>query len=110
MNFNKTKALLYINFRFLIEKKNLKQLERNRKNIYIKIMVETTEDKKKYKLTHKQVDKTVDSPCIQICTYDEEEEFCIGCYRTKQELQDWWIMTREQKLEALKKLEGGYED
>ena len=23
----------------------------------------------------------------------------------KQELQDWWIMTREQKLETLKKLE-----
>ena len=74
------------------------------------ISIATTGDKKKYKLTHKQVDKTVDSPCIQICTYDEEEEFCIGCYRTKQELQDWWIMTREQKLEALKKLEGGYED
>ena len=52
-------------------------------------MVETTGDKKKYKLTHKQVDKTVDSPCIQICTYDKEEKFCIGCYRTKQELQDW---------------------
>ena len=93
-----------------MKNKTLKQLERNRKNIYIKIMVATTRDKKKYKLTHKQVDKTVDSPCIQICTYDEEEEFCIGCYRTKQELQDWWIMTREQKLEALKKLEGGYED
>ena len=46
-------------------------------------MVATTEDKKKYKLTLKQVDKTVDSPCIQVCTYDEEEEFCIGCYRTK---------------------------
>ena len=28
-------------------------------------MVATTEDKKKYKLTHKQVDKTVDSPCMQ---------------------------------------------
>ena len=93
-----------------MKNKALKQLDRNRKNSYIRIMVETTEDKKKYKLTHKQVDKTVDSPCIQICTYDEEEEFCIGCYRTKQELQDWWIMTREQKLEALKKLEGGYED
>ena len=62
-------------------------------------MVATTEDKKKYKLTHKQVDETVDSPCIQVCTYDEEEEFCIGCYRSKQELQDWWIMTREQKLD-----------
>ena len=71
----------------------------------MKIMVETTGDKKKYKLTHKLVDKTVDSPCIQVCTYDEEEGFCIGCYRSKQELQDWWIMTREQKLEALKKIE-----
>ena len=93
-----------------MKNKTLKQLEGNRKNSYIKVMVATTEDKKKYKLTHKQVDKTVDSPCIQICTYDEEEEFCIGCYRTKQELQDWWIMTREQKLEALKKLEDGYDD
>ena len=51
-------------------------------------MVETTGDKKKYKLTREQLDKTVDSPCIQVCTYDEEEEFCIGCYRTKKELQD----------------------
>ena len=68
-------------------------------------MVATTEDKKKYKLAHRQVDKTVDSPCINICTYDEEEEYCIGCYRTKQELQDWLIMTRAQKLKILKKIE-----
>ena len=68
-------------------------------------MIATTEDKKKYKLTHKLVDKTVDSPCIKVCTYDEEEEFCIGCYRTKQELQDWVIMTKEQKLKTLKKIE-----
>ena len=76
-----------------------------KKAVIIKIMVATTEDKKKYKFTHKQVDKTVDSPCIGVCTYDEEEEFCIGCYRTKQELQDWLIMTREQKLKTLKKIE-----
>jgi len=56
-----------------LKNKALKQLERNRKNIYINIMVETTVDKKKYKLTREQLDKTVDSPCIQICTYDEEE-------------------------------------
>ena len=68
-------------------------------------MVATTEDKKKYKLTNKPVDKTVDSPCIQVCTYDEEEEFCIGYNKNKQELQDWFIMTRKQKLETLKKLE-----
>jgi len=51
-----------------LKNKTLKQLERDIKNSYIRIMVATTEDKKKYKLTHKQVDKTVDSPCIQICT------------------------------------------
>jgi len=88
-----------------LKNKTLKQLVRYRKSSYIRIMVETTGDKKKYKPTHKQVDKTVDSPCIQVCTYDEEEEFCIGCYRSKQELQDWFIMTREQKLETLKKIE-----
>jgi len=36
-------------------------------------MATTTGDKKKYKLTNKQVDKTVDSPCIKVCTYDEEK-------------------------------------
>ena len=91
-------------------KKLLNDQREIEKAAILRIMVATTRDKKKYKLTHKLVDKTVDSPCIQVCTYDEEEEFCIGCYRTKKELQDWWIMTREQKLEALKKLEGGYED
>ena len=67
-------------------------------------MVATTKDKKKYKTIKKKVDKTVESPCTNVCKYDTKEEFCIGCYRTKQELQDWWIMTREQKLETLKKL------
>ena len=68
-------------------------------------MVATTKDKKKYKTIQKKVDKTVESPCTNVCKYDTKEEFCIGCYRTKQELQDWWIMTREQKLETLEKLE-----
>ena len=67
-------------------------------------MVATTKDKKKYKTIQKKVDKTVESPCTNVCKYDTKEEFCIGCYRTKEELQDWWIMTREQKLETLKKL------
>ena len=68
-------------------------------------MVATTKDKKKYKTIKKKVDKTVESPCTNVCKYDTKEEFCIGCYRTKQELQDWWIMTREQKLETLEKIE-----
>ena len=54
-------------------------------------MVATTKDKKKYKTIKKKVDKTVESPCTNVCKYDIKEEFCIGCYRTKEELQDWWI-------------------
>ena len=60
-----------------------KWLLQQKKAAILRIMTVTTEDKKKYKLTHKQVYKTVDSPCISICTYDEEEEFCIGCHRSK---------------------------
>ena len=68
-------------------------------------MVATTKDKKKYKIIHKKVDKTVESPCTNICKYDTKAEFCSGCYRTKQELRDRWIMTRGQKLETLERLQ-----
>ena len=47
-------------------------------------MVATTKDKKKYKIIHKKVDETVESPCTNVCKYDTKEEFCIGCYRTKE--------------------------
>ena len=45
-------------------------------------MVATAGDKKKYKITNKQVDKTVDSPCIKVCTYDEEKEFSLDAIET----------------------------
>ena len=66
-------------------------------------MVDTTGDKKKYKLIHEQVDKTVDSPCIQICTYDEEEEFCIGCYRTKTRITRLVDYDSRTKARSIKK-------
>ena len=28
------------------------------------------------------------SPCIKICTYDDEG-YCMGCQRTKEEIQGW---------------------
>tara|TARA_B100000470_G_scaffold129992_1_gene100549 strand:- start:319 stop:537 length:219 start_codon:yes stop_codon:yes gene_type:complete len=69
-------------------------------------MVSTSIDKRTHKHTHKQVDKSVRSPCIGVCTYNEKEEFCVGCYRSKQELKEWWIMTKEQKLETLEIIKG----
>jgi predicted Fe-S protein YdhL (DUF1289 family) len=50
-------------------------------------------------------DITVPSPCIDICSYSpdlsEEENICIGCYRNKEELTNWWAWDIPRKLQAL---------
>ncbi len=28
-------------------------------------------------------------PCIAICQLDDEEQFCIGCFRTPEEIELW---------------------
>ncbi len=49
------------------------------------------------------VDNTVPSPCQSICRFDGEP-FCIGCYRDADEIREWMIMTRKQKLAVLERL------
>ena len=67
-------------------------------------MTATSKDKQKYKLIREQADTTIESPCIGVCEYDDTEEFCMGCYRSVEDLQKWWIYTKEEKEEALKKI------
>ena len=54
-------------------------------------------------------DITVPSPCIGICSYSpdllEEENICIGCYRNKEELTNWWAWDVPRKLQALEDIE-----
>lgn len=48
---------------------------------------------------------TVPSPCISICKIDEKTGYCLGCFRTSQEVADWLYLDDERKkavLEALK--------
>lgn len=52
------------------------------------------------------IDQTIPSPCISICLLDETDSFCIGCFRTIDELRDWCIMDAEQKTKVLEELEG----
>ena len=44
-----------------------------------------------------------------ICSYSpflsEEENLCIGCYRNKEELINWWAWDVPRKLQALKDIE-----
>lgn len=46
------------------------------------------------------IDNSVPSPCVAICEYDGEG-YCKGCSRDADEIRDWMIMTREQKLALL---------
>ena len=66
----------------------------------------TRPDKKYYDIKwHERNDITVPSPCIDICSYSpdlsEEENLCIGCYRNKEELINWWKWDACRKLRAL---------
>jgi uncharacterized protein len=39
----------------------------------------------------------VQSPCIGVCVVDESNGFCQGCFRTIQEIQNWWDLDNRQK-------------
>ncbi|MBX2883269.1 MAG: DUF1289 domain-containing protein [Granulosicoccus sp.] len=49
-------------------------------------------------------DSTVPSPCIAVCQYNENN-LCAGCLRTPDEIRDWIIMSREEKLAVLASIE-----
>ena len=52
----------------------------------------------------RQFDNSVPSPCISVCTLDKHG-ICEGCYRHQDEIRDWMIMSRQEKLECLKRTE-----
>ena len=37
------------------------------------------------------------SPCIGVCSMDDSTGFCQGCYRTMNEIQQWWDLDNTQK-------------
>lgn len=51
------------------------------------------------------LDNTVPSPCIGVCWLSDVTGLCEGCLRSAEEIRDWMIMTREQKLHLLDLLE-----
>ncbi|MFT4768311.1 MAG: putative Fe-S protein YdhL (DUF1289 family) [Glaciecola sp.] len=40
------------------------------------------------------------SPCISVCALDEND-ICMGCYRSSDEITDWFMADRAAKLEVL---------
>ena len=44
-------------------------------------------------------DKPVASPCNSICSLNDED-ICIGCFRTNTEIRDWSYLDNYQRLEG----------
>ena len=43
-----------------------------------------------------------DSPCVDLCIYDYDRDFCTGCGRTLDEVSYWNYFTPQEKQEILK--------
>jgi predicted Fe-S protein YdhL (DUF1289 family) len=44
------------------------------------------------------------SPCVSVCALDENEQYCIGCMRTPQEIMEWLTYSKEKRLQVLEEL------
>jgi len=42
------------------------------------------------------------SPCISVCLLDEQD-ICLGCFRSADEITDWLMASPQQKLEILER-------
>ena len=45
----------------------------------------------------------VESPCISVCRY--ENEVCVGCGRTIDDITNWYDMTDNEKQAVLNRIE-----
>jgi len=45
----------------------------------------------------------IESPCISVCRFDNE--VCVGCSRTVDEIVNWYDMTDDEKQAVLNRIE-----
>jgi predicted Fe-S protein YdhL (DUF1289 family) len=45
------------------------------------------------------------SPCIGVCAMNDATGLCEGCYRSIEEIRDWWDMAPEERNSVMDKLE-----
>ena len=44
------------------------------------------------------------SPCISICVLDADTGWCLGCYRSRDEIQSWPRQSAAEKLSLLEEI------
>jgi predicted Fe-S protein YdhL (DUF1289 family) len=44
---------------------------------------------------------SIESPCVDICKFDDKTGFCIGCMRTRDECKSWTKMTDKHRKKII---------
>jgi len=44
------------------------------------------------------------SPCTKVCRIDVSTGFCLGCWRTGEEIGTWPTLTAQEKRDLLRRL------
>ena len=39
----------------------------------------------------------IESPCVKICILHRKENICIGCFRTANEIEQWSLLSKEER-------------
>ena len=45
------------------------------------------------------------SPCINLCRMDDDDRYCLGCFRTLDEIAEWSDLNAEEKELIWEKLD-----
>jgi len=51
----------------------------------------------------REIDDSIPSPCVKVCLF-KGTPFCDGCLRTQDEIRNWMIMSRSEKLAVLERI------
>lgn len=51
-----------------------------------------------------QAPEHVPSPCAKVCALDPRSGYCVGCYRTIDEVANWVEMSAEDKRAVLERV------
>lgn len=49
-------------------------------------------------------EEEIRSPCISVCVLDEND-ICMGCFRSAQEVTDWFMASDDEKQDILRRVE-----
>ncbi|GLQ07079.1 DUF1289 domain-containing protein [Sneathiella chinensis] len=57
-------------------------------------------------IKQKNLNTDIPSPCTGICSMDDANLYCKGCFRNRLEIGGWSLMSSEEKLAVIKELRG----